>query len=191
MNIKAIRQEMALLNEVAPLEGQHYAACLQTYEAASNQRKLILEWFTDYVIPQLSTDNVSFLSVGCGAGDLDEKILAAGKKHALSISYVGLEPDTQQCARFISRMESENNQNIKIEVHNTYFEQFTPQRRFDLVLMVHSFYHMNDPELALKNALNLLNESWPTRDLDRFQRYPERTFLLVLGDGKQWFNVVQ
>jgi hypothetical protein len=78
MNIKDIRQELTLIDHVAPLEGQRYATCLHTYEAASNQRELILGWFTDHVIPQLSTDRASFLSVGCGAGDLDEKILAAG-----------------------------------------------------------------------------------------------------------------
>jgi len=159
MDIKEIRQELALLNEVTPLEGQRYATCLHTYEAASNQRELIVDWFTDHVIPQLSTDGASFLSVGCGAGDLDEKILAAGKEHASSVSYVGLEPDSRQCERFISRMVFDNDRNIRVEAHNTCFERFTEQRRFDLVLMVHSLYYMDDAELALENALNLVNES--------------------------------
>ena len=53
MNIKDIRQEMALLNDVIPLEGHRYSACLHTYEAASNQRELILEWFADQVVPQI------------------------------------------------------------------------------------------------------------------------------------------
>lgn len=158
MNIKDIRQELALLNRVAPLEGHRYATCLHTYEAASNQRELILRWFTDHVIPQLSTDRASFLSIGCGAGDLDEKILAAGKEHASTVSYAGLEPDSRQCERFISRMVFENDRNIRVEVHNTCFEQFIEQRRFDLVLMVHSLYYMDDPKLALENALNLVNE---------------------------------
>ena len=70
-NIEDIRRELALLNDVPPLKGQRYAACLQTYEAASNQRALILGWFTDHAIPQLSTENASFLSIGCGAGDRD------------------------------------------------------------------------------------------------------------------------
>jgi SAM-dependent methyltransferase len=159
MNIKDIRQEMSLLNDVAPLEGQRYADCLHTYEAASNQRELILGWVTDHVIPQFSADSASILSVGCGAGDLDEKILAAAKQHASSISYVGVEPDPQQCERFMSRMVCENDPNIGVEVHNSSFEQFTDQRRFDLVLMVHSLYYMEDPKRALDNALNLVNES--------------------------------
>ena len=159
MNIKAIRQELALLNHVAPLEGQRYATCLQTYEAASNQRELILGWFTEHVVPQLSTDHASFLSVGCGAGDLDKKILAAGKEHSSFVSYVGLEPDSGQCERFLSRMVLEKDQNIRVEAHNTCLEKFTEQRRFDLVLMVHSLYYMDDPRLALENALNLVDES--------------------------------
>ena len=159
MNIKDIRQQLTLLNNVDPLEGQRYATCLQTYETASNQRELILRWFTDHVIPQLSTDRASFLSVGCGAGELDEKILAAGKEHVSNVSYVGLEPDFRQCERFISRLVFKNDRNTRVEAHNTCFEQFTEKRRFDLVLMVHSIYYMDDPELALENALNLVNES--------------------------------
>ena len=159
IHIKEIRQELALLNNVPPLEGQRYASCLHTYESASNQRALILGWFTDHAIPQLPTDDASFLSVGCGAGDLDEKILAAGKKHASAVSYVGLEPDAGQCERFISRMVVENDPNIRIEAFNTSFEEFTEQRRFDLVLMVHSLYYMDDPKLALENALKLVSES--------------------------------
>ena len=158
MNINDIRHELTLLDQVAPLEGQRYAACLDTYEAASNQRELILGWFTDHVIPQLSTERASFLSVGCGAGDLDAKILAAGKEHAATISYVGLEPDSRQCERFMSRMVVENDQNIRVEAHNTCFEKFTEQRRFDLVLMVHSIYYMDDPKLAIENALDLVSE---------------------------------
>ena len=89
-NIEDIRQELARLNDVAPLEGERYANCLHTYEAASNQRKLIREWFTDHAIPQLPTDNASILSIGCGAGELDKEILAAGKEHTSTVSYVGL-----------------------------------------------------------------------------------------------------
>ena len=159
MNIKDIREEMALLTDVTPLEGERYAACLHTYETASNQRELILGWFTDHVIPQLSTESASFLSVGCGAGDLDVKILAAGKEHASTISYVGLEPDSRQYEKFISRMELESDRDTWVEACNTRFEQFTGQRRFDLVLMVHSLYYMDDPEWALDNARKLVSES--------------------------------
>ena len=159
MNIKDIRQELALLNTVPPLEGQRYSSCLHTYESASNQRELILGWFTDHAIPQLPTDSASFLSIGCGAGELDEKILAAGKEHSSAVSYVGLEPDSQQCERFVSRMVVENDPNIRVEAYNTGFEGFTEERRFDLVLMVHSLYYMDDPKLALENAMDLVSES--------------------------------
>jgi SAM-dependent methyltransferase len=159
MDIKNIRQEMALLNDVIPLEGHHYAACLHTYEAASSQRALILQWFTDHVIPQIPKDNASFLSIGCGAGELDVKILAAAKEQASTIAYVGLEPDSQQCKRFMSSMALPSDQHIRVEALNTNFEKCTEQRRFDRVLMVHSLYYMDNPERAIEKALNLVNES--------------------------------
>lgn len=157
MNIEHIRQEMAQLAEVTPLEGLHYAACLQTYEAASNQRALILEWFTEQVIPELSTDSTSLLSIGCGAGDLDIKILAAGRQHTAQVFYAGLEPDAGQCEKFVTRMAIPDDHNTSIEGHNTRFEDFAAERRFDLIIMVHSLYYMGDPEQAIDDALNLLN----------------------------------
>ncbi|MFK7830610.1 MAG: class I SAM-dependent methyltransferase [Congregibacter sp.] len=158
MNINDIRQEMALLTDVVPLEGPRYAACLHTYESASNQRELILGWFTEHVIPKLSTDSTSLLSVGCGAGELDIDILAAGKEHTSNISYVGLEPDPRQCEKFVSSMDLANEQHILIEGHNTRFENYTEERRFDLVIMVHSLYYMDNPVEAIANALNLLSD---------------------------------
>lgn len=158
MNIQDIRQEMALLRDVTPLQGTRYAACLHTYESASNQRKLIFDWFAEHVIPQLSKDSTSLLSVGCGAGDLDVNILAAGKAHTSTISYVGLEPDPHQCERFVARMAFGNDNSIRIEGHNTRFEDYSADRRFDLVIMVHSLYYMDNPEQAIEEALNLVSE---------------------------------
>jgi SAM-dependent methyltransferase len=159
MDIKDIREEMALLKDVVPLQGHRYAACLHTYEAASSQRTLILEWFTNHVIPQIPRDSASFLSIGCGAGELDVKILAEAKEQASTIAYVGLEPDSQQCERFTASMALPSDQNIRVETLNTNFEKCTEQRRFDRVLMVHSLYYMDDPERAIEKALNLVNES--------------------------------
>jgi len=158
MKIADIRHVLKRLDHVAPLEGERYAACLETYEAASNQRERILAWFKDNVIPALSRERAWILSVGCGAGDLDKEILAAGAEHASAVAYFGLEPNARQCERFISRMGFENNRNIRVEAHNIGFDAFNENRRFDLVLMVHSLYYMADPKLALENALGLVND---------------------------------
>ena len=47
------------------------------------------------MIPQTPTDSASFLSIGCGAGELDVNILAAGKAHASAVAYVW--PDLREC----------------------------------------------------------------------------------------------
>ena len=59
----------------------------------------------------------------------------------------------------MSSMDLAGNQNTRVEALNTDFERCTEQRRFDRVLMVHSLYYMEDPELAIDKALNLVNES--------------------------------
>jgi len=156
--IADIRQVLERIDHVIPLEGECYAACLETYEGASNQRERILAWFKDDVVPELSTEHARILSVGCGAGDLDKELMAAGAKQASTVSYVGLEPNARQCERFVSRMGLKNDQDIRVEAHNVGFETFNDKRRFDLVLMVHSLYYLADPVLALENALRLVND---------------------------------
>jgi len=158
MIITDIRQELRDLDRVEPLQGERYATCMAAYEAASNQRERILAWFTDDVIPELSTERAHVLSVGCGAGDLDKGILAAGAEHAAVVSYVGLEPDSRQCERFTERMGFDDDRNVQVETRNVSFEDFDEARRFDLVMMVHSLYYMEDPEVALGNALELVRD---------------------------------
>jgi len=158
MKIVDILQELEHLDHVRPLEGDRYASCLASYEAASNQRERILDWFTGDMIPGLSSQRTRVLSIGCGAGDLDKELLAAGAEHASEVSYVGLEPDAGQCEHFVSRMGFENDDNVQVEGHNLRFEEFGDKDRFDLVLMVHSLYYMEDPQQALEKALGLVGD---------------------------------
>lgn len=161
MNISTIRKELGQLEhrlDVLPLQGEHYASCLDSYEGASNQRQQILGWMQRVLIPQCSKESTAVLSIGCGAGDLDKAILAAGAEHSATISYVGLEPDTAQCERFVSQMGFDEDENVQIESHNTGFEDFQDQQSYDLVLMVHSLYYMADPAWAIDKALSLVNE---------------------------------
>lgn len=161
MNISTIRQELGQLEGrlyAQPLRGERYARCLNSYEEASNQRQQILEWIARAVIPQFSADSMNVLSIGCGAGDLDKHILAAGAEHSATISYVGLEPDAAQCERFVNQMGFAEDENVQIRVHNSSFEELNDPKSYDLVLMVHSLYYMEDPAWAIEKALSLLKE---------------------------------
>lgn len=157
MKIADILQELERLDHVRPLEGERYASCLATYEAASNQREQILAWFAGDVVPELSSKSTRILSVGCGAGDLDRELLAAGAGHASEVSYVGIEPDTRQCDRFVASMAFDAEDSVEVEAHNMGFEEFGDDRSFDLVLMVHSLYYMVDPRAALEKAIDLVS----------------------------------
>jgi SAM-dependent methyltransferase len=158
MKIADITQRLARLDRVLPLEGDRYATCLATYEAASNQRERILAWFTGEVVPGLSAERSTILSVGCGAGELDRKLLEASAGVASEISYVGIEPDPRQCESFAASMGFEDDARIEVEAQNTSFEDFDERRRFDLVLMVHSLYYMDDPGGAIEKALGLVRD---------------------------------
>jgi SAM-dependent methyltransferase len=158
VKIAEILQELEHLTHFAPLEGERYATCLDAYEAASDQREQILAWFAKDVAPALSSLSSHVLSVGCGAGDLDNEFLAVGAARVSTLNYVGLEPDAQQCARFVEQMGFEDGGSVRVEAHNTRFEDFEAERRFDLVLMVHSLYYMEDPRQALEKACDLVDD---------------------------------
>jgi len=161
LNISAIRKELGQLEhrlDALPLQGERYASCLDSYEGASNQRRQILAWIQRVLIPRFSKQSTAVLSVGCGAGDLDKAILAAGAEHSAKISYVGVEPDTAQCERFAAQMGADKNDNVQITAHNMGFEDFQSQQSYDLVLMVHSLYYMPDPAWAIDKALSLVAE---------------------------------
>ena len=157
MKIADILQELERLDHVGPLEGERYATCLATYEAASDQRERILDWFAGDLAPGLPSGGARVLSVGCGAGELDRELLAAGAEHAPSLSYVGLEPDARQCERFLSLVGAREDEKVRVEAHNVGFEEFGAAQTFDLVLMVHSLYYMDDPKAALEKALKLVD----------------------------------
>ena len=114
MAIGDIRQVLERIDHITPLEGERYAACLETYEAASNQRERFLAWFEDDVVPKLSIEHARILSVGCCAGVLDKELLAAGAKRASTVLYVGLEPNARQCERFVSCMSLTHDQDIRV-----------------------------------------------------------------------------
>ncbi len=161
LNISTIRKELGQLEhrlDALPLQGERYASCMESYEGASSQRRQILAWIQRVLIPQCSRESATVLSVGCGAGDLDKAILAAGAEHSATISYVGLEPDAAQCERFVKQMGFDEDENVQIKAHNMGFEDFQDQQSYDLVLMVHSLYYMPDPAWAIEKALSLVKE---------------------------------
>lgn len=191
MKIADIIQQLERLDRVLPLEGERYATCLTTYEAASNQRERILAWFTGAVVPELTTERATVLSVGCGAGELDRKLLAAGAEIASEVSYVGIEPDARQCESFTACMGFEDDESVVIEAHNTSFEDFPGRRRFDVVLLVHSLYYMDDPRGAIEKALGLVRDGGSLVILiasnDRLNELSS-CFWELTSEGATWFS---
>jgi len=194
MNISAIRKELRQLEhhlDTLPLQGERYASCLDSYEGASNQRRQILSWIQRVLIPQFSNESTAVLSIGCGAGDLDKDILAAGAEQSATISYVGLEPDAAQCERFVNQMGLDDDENVQIQAHNLSFEDFQEQQSYDMVLMVHSLYYMADPAWAIEKALSLVNEGGQLVVLlaanDRLNELSS-SFWQIEADRTAWFS---
>ncbi len=158
MNISDLQLELSRLDEVPSLEGNRYAECAETYEAASNQRMSMLAWLRENLVSSLPMDCAAVLSVGSGSGVFDNQFLGSISSTVREVSYVGIDPNPHQCERFTQLLETRVNGRVRVGVHAADFENHPFRERFDLVHMTHSLYYMDEPAQTIDTALNLLKD---------------------------------
>ena len=73
--IDSIDRSAANLERVNSLSDEDYARSLEVFEANSDQRLGLLDWLKAEVLSKMSKSSNSILSVGCGTGAFDERIL--------------------------------------------------------------------------------------------------------------------
>ena len=158
MDISQLQMELSTLDEVPPLEGNRYAECAETFEAASNQRPSMLAWLREHLVSALPEDRASVLSVGSGSGVFDGHFLGSIRSTVREISYVGIDPNPHQCRRFTQQLASRADDRVRVGVYAADFENHPFRERFDLVHMTHSLYYMDEPAQTLESALGLLKD---------------------------------
>ena len=98
------------------------------------------------------------LSIGCGDGTFDAKILQAiiDKFPEVSIHYVGTDIDEQTCQKAAEVLDALKSQNVTTEILTVDFEKIDSFKMkippCDLVMAVHSLYYMKDLKKALSDA---------------------------------------
>ena len=154
--IGSIDQAVTNLAQIHPLDNSYYAQCLEIFEANSNQRLGLLGWLEANVIAKMSQDVNAILSVGCGTGAFDERILRYARSRMKQVTYLGIEPNEISAAEFSHTMDKQASDRVDVAVLVQKFGEQVFENQFDLILFVHSIYYLEDRNDAIDAALKAL-----------------------------------
>jgi SAM-dependent methyltransferase len=137
------------------LSDARYHATHERFEAASNQRALILDWLEDLA------DRMTFrpdraarlLSVGCGGGVMDRRITRIFSEHAHALALVGVDPNPEHTRAFRRQFAREG---FDVRAFTGLFEDFDTRQTFDVIHFVHCLYYFEHIEPELRKAFAML-----------------------------------
>jgi len=139
------------------LSHKRYDETHELFEQSSNQQQLILEWLKDLIsLRHASSDPLKILSVGCGSGILDNRLIRSIATTSQQIEYTGVDPNAVACRRFQDDFDNQELRNVRLELLEQDIETLTSRERFDIIHVVHSLYYFGDPANTLNALLELL-----------------------------------
>jgi SAM-dependent methyltransferase len=154
--IESIDRAVADLAQIQPLNDGYYAQCLEIFEANSDQRLGLLDWLEAKVLSRISQGSNAILSVGCGTGAFDERILRYVRSPMNRVAYLGIEPNEVEAAEFLERMCTQKSEQVDVSVLVQKFGDRLFEQEFDLILFVQSIYYLEDRKDAIDTALQAL-----------------------------------
>lgn len=146
------------LSSLEELSDRRYHATHETFESASNQRTLIIEWLTALAKKRSlqNRQSAEMLSVGCGGGVMDLQVAGAFAEHATALSLVGVDPNPEHTRAFERQLSGEG---FAVEAVTSGFEDFQSGRQYDVIHFIHCLYYFEHIEPELRKAVEMLNDS--------------------------------
>ena len=136
------------------MSDERYHATHDTFEEASNQRSLILEWFERWADQALATmDHLHVLSVGCGGGTMDMQLADLFARHCRTLSLAAVDPNPLHTRAFA---ECFADRVAEVTVATSPFETCEIDHPFDVIHFIHCLYYIEDLDAALDKAIGLL-----------------------------------
>ncbi|MBP9782706.1 MAG: class I SAM-dependent methyltransferase [Candidatus Pacebacteria bacterium] len=113
----------------------------------TNQRDLLELFLTENFHKWCKTNPISILELGCGSGSAAQRIFSILEKNKISYSYLGVDPYQDQLNRWPQALVEKSN----ITLMQGTVESFIPKQKFDLILIIHALYYVDDlPETLIK-----------------------------------------
>lgn len=143
------------------LTDAQYAESFTAFRKSTNQRELMLAWFTRQLSElRLTSSELSVLSVGCGNGDFDLEIVPSLQSTGKEVHYAAVDPNQVMLNGFKERIDTSAPPRFHTTCFNCRFEemQLSQSDRFDLIHFTHCLYFVDDRIGAIKRALSHLKD---------------------------------
>jgi len=150
-----VDRRLGALDGIDPLSDERYHRTHERFEAASDQRQRILDWFERFIGhgERADTPISKVLSIGCGGGVMDRRIVDVIAEHSGPIHLTGVDPNPEHIDAFTSAFGATSHQ---VDAFAGGFEDFRSERRFDLVYFLHCLYYFETIEQPLIDAAERL-----------------------------------
>lgn len=142
--------------QAEPLSSDRYAECVEIYEAASNQRRLLQQSLTNQIGDAYAGRALRMLNVGSGSGEFDAGVLEHLAPRLGPIDYTGIDPNPHQCELARQRLAPLAGAALRVDVVNDVFAPSLLHGRYDVICFVHCLYYFDDPGMAIGIALHAL-----------------------------------
>jgi histamine N-methyltransferase len=150
-----IDDQLDAFDSLEELSDARYHETHERFEAASNQRALILDWLEDFAerneFP--AHRRTRMLSVGCGGGVMDRRITQVFAEHVSGLSLVGVDPNAEHTQAFQKQFAADG---FETEACTALFENFESDAAFDIIHFVHCLYYFEHIEPELRKAFDML-----------------------------------
>ncbi len=157
--IEKIKEALKALPSVPGMDDARYMDAHLAFRDASNQQTLMLEWLGGHVgRHHKGAESLSVLSVGCGTGILDQHLVEQMHTHAPEgvVDYVGCDPNPLEIERFRAAFGPLCGPQLSLDLHTCKLEDFSTDKRFGLIHIIHTLYYLPDLEGALRKSIDLL-----------------------------------
>eukprot|EP00112_Aurelia_sp_Birch-Aquarium-sp1_P011309 Seg2379.4 transcript_id=Seg2379.4/GoldUCD/mRNA.D3Y31 product="Carnosine N-methyltransferase 2" protein_id=Seg2379.4/GoldUCD/D3Y31 len=144
----------ATRTEVKPLTPEEYQKDFQAFIESTTQHEYMLGMIGP-VVESFKGEAIDLMSIGAGTGCFENDLIT---KLGLNVSYFhAIEPNEDHREQLKQKMVSW--ENIKFTVDQNYFtENYEIKHKFDLVVMAHCLYSMDNVDQVILKARSLLND---------------------------------
>lgn len=142
------------------LTEEQYAKCFSVFVKRSHEYEQMLSAITNYVT-SMNNKSIKLLSIGAGTGYFDKNVLDNLKSHGIEVEYHAFEPNLVHLKALKERIPDGHiigdYYSKTYLTHNEFMD-----KKFDIVLLCHCLYPMENPHVIVTSTLKLLSPSGRT-----------------------------
>jgi len=124
----------------------------------SNERDVLEKVFRKKINDWCTKSKLSILDIGCGTGSAALRIFKILNEKGVAYEYTGIDPYKDQLERFKESIFYHHLPQKNIELIVSKIEDFQTNKKYDLAVVVHSLYYVDDLERVIKKIFSLADK---------------------------------